>query len=103
MNADRIGDKPYEPNDAVDKLLWRYPMARILMSSPAIETLRWVQQRFPVFKPQGVKDSNPLMQIPAPAGSGERPGQTGRQTRSALSYSDVPPPAGRRHAQTAGR
>lgn len=64
MNADNIGDKPYEPNDAVDKLLWRYPMARILMSSPSIETLRWVQQQFPVFKPQGVRDSYPLMQIP---------------------------------------
>lgn len=72
MNADSIGDKPYEPNDAVDKLLWRYPMARILMSSPAIETLRWVQQRFPVFKPQGVKDSYPLMQIPAFADSANR-------------------------------
>lgn len=64
MNADGIGDKPYEPNDAVDKLLWRYPMARVLMSSPAIETLRWVQKQFPVFKPQGVQDSYPLMQMP---------------------------------------
>lgn len=64
MNADGVGDRPYEPNDAVDKLLWRYPMARVLMSSPAIETLRWVQRRFPVFKPQGVRDSHPLMQMP---------------------------------------
>ncbi|RRQ23074.1 nitrous oxide reductase family maturation protein NosD [Thiohalobacter thiocyanaticus] len=64
MNADGVGDRPYEPNDAVDKLLWRYPMARILMSSPAIETLRWVQRQFPVFKPQGVRDSHPLMQMP---------------------------------------
>ncbi|HSH29313.1 MAG TPA: nitrous oxide reductase family maturation protein NosD [Thiohalobacter sp.] len=64
MNADGIGDRPYEPNDAVDKLLWRYPMARVLMSSPAIETLRWVQRQFPVFKPQGVRDSYPLMRPP---------------------------------------
>lgn len=64
VNNDGIGDRPYEPNDAVDKLLWRYPVARILMSSPAIETLRWVQQQFPVFKPQGVRDSFPLMYIP---------------------------------------
>lgn len=64
MNADGVGDRPYEPNDAVDKLLWRYPMARVLMSSPAIETLRWVQRRFPVFRPQGVRDSHPLMQMP---------------------------------------
>jgi nitrous oxidase accessory protein len=63
-NADGIGDHPYEPNDAIDKLLWRYPAARILMNSPAIETLRWVQNYFPVMRPQGVRDSAPLMQIP---------------------------------------
>lgn len=64
LNADGIGDKQYEPNDAVDHLLWKYPMARILMSSPAIETLRWVQEQFPVLKPQGVRDSAPLMLPP---------------------------------------
>lgn len=63
-NADGIGDRPYEPNDAVDKLLWRYPNARILMHSPAVETLHWVQQYFPVMRPQGVRDSAPLMQQP---------------------------------------
>jgi len=51
VNGDGIGDKPYEPNDAVDKLLWKYPIARVLMSSPTIDTLRWVQKQFPVFKP----------------------------------------------------
>lgn len=62
LNTDGIGDKYYEPNDAVDKLLWKYPVARVLMNSPAIETLRWAQQKFPVLKPQGVRDSAPLMQ-----------------------------------------
>lgn len=61
LDADGLGDKTYEPNDAVDKLLWKYPMARLLMSSPAVETLRWVQERFPVLRPQGVRDSHPLM------------------------------------------
>jgi len=65
LNADGVGDKQYEPNDAVDKLLWKYPMARILMSSPAIETLRWVQEQFPVLRPQGVRDSAPLMLSPS--------------------------------------
>lgn len=64
LDADGIGDKQYEPNDAVDHLLWKYPIARILMSSPAIETLRWVQEQFPVLKPQGVRDSAPLMLPP---------------------------------------
>jgi len=34
------------------------------MNSPAVETLRWVQQQFPVLKPQGVRDSYPLMVPP---------------------------------------
>ncbi len=61
LDSDGIGDRPYEPNDAVDKLLWKYPVARVLMNSPAVETLRWVQQQFPVLRPQGVRDSYPLM------------------------------------------
>jgi len=64
MDANGIGDKHYEPNDAIDKLLWKYPIARVLMNSPAIQTLRWVQERFPVLRPQGVRDSMPLMLSP---------------------------------------
>ncbi len=65
LNADKVGDQPYEPNDAVDKLLWRYPMAKVLMNSPAVSTLRWAQDQFPVLRPQGVKDSAPLMSPPS--------------------------------------
>ncbi len=65
-NGDGIGDTHYEPNDGIDKLLWKYPAARVLMNSPAVETLRWIQREFPVLKSTGVKDSHPLMQ-PAPA------------------------------------
>ncbi|MBO3274404.1 nitrous oxide reductase family maturation protein NosD [Pseudomonas schmalbachii] len=61
MDGDGLGDRPYQPNDGVDKLLWRYPEARVLMNSPAIETLRWVQRQFPVLRPPGVRDSHPLM------------------------------------------
>lgn len=68
LSNDGIGDTPYEPNDAMDRLLWRYPAARLLMDSPSVLTLRWVQRQFPVFRPQGVKDSAPLMLEPAPAG-----------------------------------
>ncbi|MBK8973462.1 MAG: nitrous oxide reductase family maturation protein NosD [Hahellaceae bacterium] len=59
-----VGDIPYEPNDNVDRLLWVYPQARLLMHSPAIELLRWVQQVFPVMKSPGVEDSHPLMGAP---------------------------------------
>ncbi len=61
LSGDGIGDQPYEPNDAVDKLLWMYPMARVLMNSPSVQLLRWVQRAFPVLRPPGVQDSAPLM------------------------------------------
>lgn len=64
MNDDGIGDTRYQPNDAIDKLLWKYPTARVLMNSPAVETLRWVQRQFPVFRSAGVTDSHPLMHSP---------------------------------------
>ncbi|MEZ5524292.1 MAG: nitrous oxide reductase family maturation protein NosD [Pseudomonadales bacterium] len=64
MDNDGIGDTFYEPNDGVDKLLWKYPAAKVLINSPAIETLRWVQRQFPVFKSPGVYDSAPLMSAP---------------------------------------
>lgn len=63
-NDDGLGDVPYEPNDNVDRLLWMYPQVRLLMNSPAIQVLRWVQRAFPVIKMQGVQDSHPLMHLP---------------------------------------
>ncbi len=50
MNGDGVGDIEYEPNDSVDRLLWKFPAAKLLLNSPAIETLRWVQRQFPVLK-----------------------------------------------------
>ncbi|HSH47211.1 MAG TPA: nitrous oxide reductase family maturation protein NosD [Halomonas sp.] len=64
LDGDGIGDIPYEPNDSVDRLVWTYPMAKILMNSPAVQVLRWVQREFPVLRPPGVKDSHPLMTLP---------------------------------------
>ena len=63
-NDDGLGDTAYEPNDNVDRLLWMYPQVRLLMNSPSIEVLRWVQRAFPVTKSPGVQDRYPLMSIP---------------------------------------
>ena len=63
-NDDGLGDVAYKPNDNVDRLLWLYPQVRLLMNSPGIEVLRWVQCAFPVVKSPGVQDSHPLMQPP---------------------------------------
>ncbi|WP_372964444.1 nitrous oxide reductase family maturation protein NosD [Marinobacter sp.] len=63
-NQDGLGDVPYEPNDNVDRLLWKYPEAKVLMFSPSVDILRWVQNAFPVVKSAGVSDPHPLMRIP---------------------------------------
>ncbi|NOI25014.1 nitrous oxide reductase family maturation protein NosD [Vibrio mediterranei] len=55
------GDTPFEPNDGIDKVVWKYPESKVLLDSPAIILLRWIQKQFPVLKPSGVKDSFPLM------------------------------------------
>ncbi len=64
LDADGIGDKPYQPNDGVDRVLWKYPAAKVLMNSPAVNTLHWVQEQFPILRPPGVQDSHPLMKNP---------------------------------------
>ena len=65
MNSDNIGDVVFEPNDGIDKLVWLYPEMKMLMDSPAVIILRWIQRQFPILKPPGVKDSFPLMRSPS--------------------------------------
>nr|WP_232771362.1 nitrous oxide reductase family maturation protein NosD [Colwellia sp. 12G3] len=65
MDNDGVGDTIFEPNDGIDKLVWQYPEMKMIMDSPAILILRWVQRQFPVLKPPGVKDSFPLMSAPS--------------------------------------
>ncbi|MEI6894464.1 MAG: nitrous oxide reductase family maturation protein NosD [Colwellia sp.] len=64
LDDNGTGDTPFVPNDAIDKLVWQYPEAKVLLDSPAILLLRWVQDQFPILKPGGVKDSFPLMNQP---------------------------------------
>ncbi|MDF3931117.1 nitrous oxide reductase family maturation protein NosD [Pseudomonas citronellolis] len=59
-----IGDLAFQPNDDLDRLLWLYPQARLLLASPGIELLRWAQRAFPVVRSPGVRDSHPLMREP---------------------------------------
>lgn len=65
LDDNGIGDVPFRPNDGVDVLLWKYPAAKSLMSSPSILLMRYVQRAFPVFMPPAVVDSHPLMHAPA--------------------------------------
>ena len=65
MNGDNIGDVIFEPNDGIDQLIWQYPEMKMIMDSPVVLILRWIQKEFPVLKPPGVKDSFPLMRSSA--------------------------------------
>ncbi|MGO1119957.1 nitrous oxide reductase family maturation protein NosD [Rhodovibrionaceae bacterium A322] len=64
LNGDGLADRPYQPNDMVDQLLWRFPQAKLLLSSPALQVLRWAQSEFPGLYPGGVTDSAPLIEPP---------------------------------------
>ncbi len=61
LNGDGIADNPYRPNDLIDQVLWTAPQAKLLMTSPAVQVIRWAQAQFPALLPGGVVDSRPLM------------------------------------------
>ena len=66
LDGDGIADTAYRPNTLVDWVLWKYPLAKLLVSSPAMATLRYVQQQFPTLYPGGAIDSFPLIAPGAP-------------------------------------
>jgi len=61
-DGDGVGDVPYEANDMVDRLTWRYPSVKLLLASPAVQALRLVSQQFPVLRVPSVVDPKPRMQ-----------------------------------------
>lgn len=69
LDGDGIADRPYRPNDLVDDVLWRYPQAKLLLNSPAIDLLRLAQSQFPGLLPGGVVDMAPLIDRPDIGGS----------------------------------
>jgi nitrous oxidase accessory protein len=64
LDGDGRADQPYRPNDLVDQVVWRHPMAKLLLNSPALKVLQWAQSTFPAIYPGGVTDSAPLMNAP---------------------------------------
>lgn len=66
IDGDGIADRAYRPNDLADQVMWRRPLAKLLLNSPAVQVLRWAQSAFPTIFPGGVTDSAPLMTPPGP-------------------------------------
>lgn len=59
-----IADQAYRPNDLVDQIVWRHPLAKLLLNSPAVQLLKWAQSEFPGIHPGGINDNAPLMMPP---------------------------------------
>jgi nitrous oxidase accessory protein len=64
LDGDGMADTAYRPNSIMDRLVWRYPLSKLLLSSPLMEALRVAQSQFPALMPGGVIDSHPLMAPP---------------------------------------
>ena len=67
LNGDGIAEGTFRPNDAVDRILWTQPSARLLLGSPAVQLVRWSQSSFPALLSGGVVDKHPLMAPVDPA------------------------------------
>lgn len=65
LDGNGIADAAFRPNTLVDWVLWKYPLAKLLIASPAVKTLRFVQEQLPTLYPGGAVDSFPLM-TPSP-------------------------------------
>lgn len=61
QNGDGMGDVAYEANDVVDRLNWQYPLIKLLLSSPSMQTLRFVARQFPVLRAPSIVDKHPRM------------------------------------------
>ncbi len=65
-DGDQIGDVPYRSNTLVDGLLWRYPMARLLLASPAFQLLALAERDFPVITVPKAVDRQPQLTLADP-------------------------------------
>jgi nitrous oxidase accessory protein len=61
QNGDGVGEVAYEANDVVDRLNWQYPLVKLVLSSPSIQTLRFVARQFPILRAPSVMDKHPRM------------------------------------------
>lgn len=61
-DGDGIGDIPHRINDTVDYLTWKYPLAKLLLNSPAVQSLRLIARQFPLLRSPSVIDDHPRMQ-----------------------------------------
>jgi len=61
VDNDGIGDVPFEANDVRDRLTWKHPLVKLLLHSPAVETLAIIARQFPLLRSPSVIDKHPRM------------------------------------------
>jgi nitrous oxidase accessory protein len=64
QNGDKIGDRAYEVNSFLAQLIYRFPSAMLLLRSPSLELLSFLQQRLAVLKTATLIDHSPILEIP---------------------------------------
>lgn len=60
-DGDGSGDVPYEANDIVDRLTWKHPLVKLLLNSPAVQSLRLIARQFPLLRGPSIVDPHPRM------------------------------------------
>ena len=63
-DGDGIGDKRHYPSDIASYLVGRFPAVRLVLHSPAMLLLQGLESQFPVMRPPGVMEAQPLMRAP---------------------------------------
>jgi nitrous oxidase accessory protein len=65
LDGDRVGDRAFYASGRMDRLVFRYPLLKVLASSPVVVMMQALEARFPVLRPPGVVDRRPALR---PAG-----------------------------------
>ena len=61
LNMDNIGDKKFYITSISDKLVYSYPILRVMLNSPGLILLQKIENLFPAFRKSSVVDNYPLM------------------------------------------
>jgi nitrous oxidase accessory protein len=64
LDKNGVGDVPFIGNGIVERLVWTYPVLRVLLNSPAVQTLRMSESQFPIIRSPSIIDDYPLMTPP---------------------------------------
>ncbi len=76
-DGNKMGDRPYEVNSFLAQLIYRFPSAMLLLRSPSLELLSFLQQRMAVLRSATLIDHGPIMEIPLSLRGIDRPGISG--------------------------